>query len=149
MFCCDGGVPKGNRYQKLSYNNQHFGWFRKKWHKRHQLTPPVLEKHSGHYEKLVKITSKLWSEKGYNVCALWKMSKITNALSGFTLKPSPCRSSGEAVPKRTCLQIKLSERRNEGATTPQLRSGRFDGGCAPKKKRSTGFFSTSLFVLEN
>ena len=53
------------------------------------------------YEKLVKITSKLWSEKGYNVCALWKMSKITNALSGFTLKPSPCRSSGKAVPKQT------------------------------------------------
>ena len=53
------------------------------------------------YEKLVKITSKLWSEKGYNVCALWKMSKITNALSGLTLKPSPCRSSGKAVPKQT------------------------------------------------
>lgn len=99
-------------------------------------------------EKLVKITNKLWNEKGYNVCALWKMSKITNALSDFTLKPSPCRSSGEAVPKRMC------ERRNEGAPTPQLRSGRFDDGCAPKKiiwlkhkKRSPGFGRP--FVLLN
>ncbi|WP_303918770.1 hypothetical protein [Treponema berlinense] len=68
------------------------------------------------YEKLVKITNKLWNEKGYNVCALWKMSKITNALSGFTL--SLARAVAAAKPFRSeCVSagMKAPRRRNCGA----------------------------------
>ena len=66
------------------------------------------------YEKLVKITNKLWNEKVYNVCALWKMSKITNALSGFTL--SLARAVAAAKPFRSVSAgMKAPRRRNCGA----------------------------------
>ena len=85
---------------------------------------------------------------------LWQREFSCTKLTGrlwFRKRFSPCRSSGDAsgkaVPKRTCLLCKLRERRNEGAPTPELRSGRIDGGYAPNSQKKLSKLNEKFCIV--